>query len=71
MKLNISENDNSLDLDLAMDVSEFFRLKENRAAEILEDVKSAVRSWRSVATKYGISRSEQELKAIAFQRAER
>jgi serine/threonine-protein kinase HipA len=71
LKLNISENDNSLDLDLAMDVSEYFRLRENRAAEILEDVKSAVRSWRSVATKYGISRSEQELKAIAFQRAER
>ncbi len=71
LKLNISENDNSLDLDLAMDVSEFFRLNENRAAEILEDVKSAVRSWRSVATKYGISRSEQELKALAFHRAER
>lgn len=70
LKLNISDNDNSLDLDLAMEVSDFFRLKKIRASEILEEVKSSVRNWRSIATKYRISRSDQELKAIAFQRAE-
>ena len=70
LKLNISDSDNSLDLDLAMEVSEFFRLGEERASEIIEEVKSAVRNWRDIATKYGISRANQELKAIAFQRAE-
>ena len=70
LKLNISDTDNSLDLDLAIEVSEFFRLGENRAREIIKEVKSSVRNWKKIATKYGISRSEQELKAMAFQRAE-
>lgn len=69
LKLNISDEDNSLDLDLAMEVAEFFRLSEERSTEIIEEVKTAVRSWKKVATKYGISRSEQELKAMAFRGA--
>lgn len=67
LKLNISDEDNSLDLDLALEVCEFFRLSENRAKEIIEEVKAAVINWRNVADKYGISRAEQELKALAFQ----
>lgn len=67
LKLNISDDDNSLDLDLALEVCEFFRLSENRAKEIIEEVKAAVINWRNVADKYGISRAEQELKAQAFQ----
>lgn len=67
LKLNISDEDNSLDLDLAMEVCEFFRLSEDRAMEIIEEVKAAVLNWRNVADKYGISRAEQELKALAFQ----
>lgn len=66
LKLNISDEDNSLDLDLVMGVSEFFRLSEERATEIMEEVKVAVSSWTEVATKYGISRREQELKSMAF-----
>ncbi|NOQ71134.1 MAG: type II toxin-antitoxin system HipA family toxin [Crocinitomix sp.] len=69
LKLNISDNDNALDLDLAMSVHEFFRLKEAKANEIIEEVKSSVRKWKTVATKYGISRAEQEIKALAFSRA--
>lgn len=70
LKLNISEDDNALDLDLALEVCSYFRLKEDRANEIIEEVKSAVRNWRNVATKYGISNAEQELKSMAFSRAE-
>ena len=70
LKLNISYSDNSLDLDLAMEVSEYFRLDSTKAGLIMEEVKSAVRNWRFVANKYGIARSDQELKAIAFHRAE-
>ena len=66
LKLNISDEDNSLDLDLAMEVSEFFRLSEERATEIIDEVTVAVRNWKQVATKYGISKAEQELKSIAF-----
>lgn len=70
LKLNISEDDNALDLDLALEVCSYFRLKEDRANEIIEEVKSAVRNWRNVATKYGISNAEQELKSMAFSRAD-
>ena len=64
--MNISDEDNSLDLNLAMEVSEFFRLTEKRANEIMEEVLTAVGNWKEVAIKYGISRVEQELKALAF-----
>ena len=70
LKLNISEDDNALDLNLALEVCVYFRLKEDRAIEIIEEVKAAVKDWQSVATKYGISRAEQELKSMAFSRAE-
>jgi serine/threonine-protein kinase HipA len=69
LKLNISDDDNSLDLNLAMDVSEFFRLSKKRATEIIEEVRIAVDNWKDVATKYGLSRTDQELKALAFKTA--
>mgnify|MGYP005838284695 CR=1 FL=1 len=66
LKLNISETDNSLDLDLALDVCEYFRLGSKQAKEIIEEVKQSVRKWKKIASKYSISKSEQELKAAAF-----
>ena len=69
LKLNISDHDNSLDLDLAIEVSEYFRLSEKRTNEIIREVVSSVRNWKRLASKYGISRSDQELKALAFRRA--
>jgi serine/threonine-protein kinase HipA len=66
LKLNISDEDNSLDLNLAMEVSEFFRLSEKRADEIKEEIVNVVSGWKEIAIKYGISRVEQELKAVAF-----
>lgn len=68
LKLNISENDNALDLELAMEVLPYFRIKETRGKEIIEEVQAAVKNWRTVASKYGISKAEQELKARAFSR---
>lgn len=70
LTLNISDDDNSLDLDLAMQVHEFFRLSEQQATTIIKEVKDAVRKWRDIATEYQISRGEQDLKAMAFQNAE-
>jgi len=66
LMLNISDNDNALDLNLAMEVSDYFRLTEAKANQIIDKVLAAVQQWRRIATKYGISRAEQELKAIAF-----
>ncbi|WP_223274603.1 type II toxin-antitoxin system HipA family toxin [Salibacter halophilus] len=66
LSLNISEDDNSLNLDLAIDVCEYFRLSKDRAYEIIKEVKKAVSSWRIKAKRYGISKAEQELKERAF-----
>lgn len=69
LKLNIRESDNSLDLDLAMEVHEYFRLTKDRAFHIIREIKQSVQSWRKIAIKMGISKPEQELKSKAFQQA--
>jgi len=66
LKLNISENDNSLDFDLALSVAEHFGLNKKRSDEILNEVKLAVSSWQKIATKYGIPESEQVIMASAI-----
>tara|TARA_B110000305_G_C19247393_1_gene543016 strand:- start:388 stop:717 length:330 start_codon:yes stop_codon:yes gene_type:complete len=69
LKLNISENDNSLSLELALDVATYFRLSPKKATEIIDKVQKAVQPWRAIATRYNISRGEQALKANAFRHA--
>lgn len=66
LKLNISENDNSLDFDLALSVAKYFGLDDAQARAILSEIKSVVSNWQRHATEYGISRMEQELVARAF-----
>ena len=66
LKLNISETDNSLNLDLAMEVSKYFRLSEQQASEIISVVKNSINSWKNVAAKYKISQTEQERMSNAF-----
>lgn len=66
LKLNISEDDNSLDFDLALSVASYFRLSDNDAVAIIDNTKSIVSNWRTVASKYGISSSEQDLMRLAF-----
>ncbi|WP_179317206.1 type II toxin-antitoxin system HipA family toxin [Winogradskyella undariae] len=66
LKLNISEDDNALDLDLALAVAPYFRLEEKEASHIIQEITHVVSNWKIIANKYGLSRREQELKASAF-----
>jgi serine/threonine-protein kinase HipA len=66
LKLNISENDNSLDLDLAMDVANNFRIDLKNATQIKLDVIKSVSNWRMIAKKFGVSKNEQEIMTKAF-----
>ncbi|NOU17022.1 MAG: HipA domain-containing protein [Bacteroidales bacterium] len=68
LSLNISLEDNSLDLNVALGVIDYFRLDKEKALSIIEQVKKSVSNWRSVANKYKLSRSEQDSMAIAFNR---
>jgi serine/threonine-protein kinase HipA len=66
LKLNISEHDNALEVDLALIVVPYFRIKPEKAKEIVATVKKVVSTWQTVANKYKISRNEQELMRRAF-----
>ena len=66
LKLNISLDDNSLDLDLVLSVSDFFRLEKKEAQTIIEQIKKVVSNWRQEAKNYQISSSEQDRMENAF-----
>jgi serine/threonine-protein kinase HipA len=66
LKLNISENDNALDIDLALEVAKFFRLNHQKAKHIADEIKQSVAQWQKIASKYKISRNEQEMVSRAF-----
>ncbi len=68
LSLNISLDDNSLDLDLALEVADYFRLTNADALKKIDNIKKAVINWRSVANKHQLPRSEQELMAKVFER---
>ena len=67
LSLNISEMDNSLDLELALSVAEYFRVDKQKANLIIEQVKSSVSNWRSVAKDIGIPKAEQDRMSKAFE----
>jgi len=66
LKLNISEEDNSLDFDLALSVAPYFRLAKKEAADIIENIKLIVSRWDETAGKYQISKSERDMMSFAF-----
>jgi len=66
LNLNISETDNSLSFDLALEVAHHFRLDPDEADKSLNVVKAAVAGWRDVASSHDISRSEQDAITPAF-----
>lgn len=66
LKLNISEHDNAMNLDLALSVAPYFRIQGKAVAELIENMKSIVMQWPNIATSLGISPKEQEKMAPAF-----
>lgn len=66
LKLNVSESDNSQDLELARRVARHFRVGPARAQEVIDEVSAAVRLWPVAATSTGISKADQQRMAAAF-----
>lgn len=66
LSLNITEADNSLDLDLAMEISGYFRLSERKALQIIKKVGAVVKDWKKVAANYKIPNAERERMSAAF-----
>lgn len=66
LALNINEDDNSLDLELARTVISYFRISKTKAEAIIKEVQNSVKNWRSIAGKLGLSKREQDLMEGAF-----
>jgi len=69
LKLNVSEVDNALDLDIARAVAPYFRVTPEAANAIIERGASIVGQWRKIADNLRISNREQERMASAFRLA--
>jgi serine/threonine-protein kinase HipA len=63
----INEDDSTASLALAMDVARYFELDAAKAREISKQIGKAVSKWRAEATRHGISKSETERMASAFE----
>lgn len=68
LNLNITESDNSLDYEVALEVAEYFRLNPREARRNLDEVKQAVAGWRDAASRFGIGRAERDAMEVAFSR---
>jgi len=66
LSLNIDINDNSLDLDLALSVGEYFLLTKEQMSVVIEEVQSVIKTWPLLAKKLKIPNSEQIMMERAF-----
>jgi serine/threonine-protein kinase HipA len=66
LSLNISEQSNDLDLDLAREVAEKFRVNKEKRETIINKVTKAVSHWKEVAGRIGISRNDMLSMESAF-----
>jgi serine/threonine-protein kinase HipA len=69
LTLNISETDNSLDLNLVRSVAPFFRLTAKAADEIVESSQAVVKQWRKIARRLALSARARDRMASAFRLA--
>ena len=67
LSLNVSEEDNSLSIDLAVKVAEQFMIPQKEAAALANEIVITVRdNWRKIAEKNGLSKSSIEYMKSAF-----
>jgi len=68
LSLNISLDDNSLNLDVPLEVAEYFRLTKQSGLKIIDQIKRSVSRWRNVVNLYQLPKAEQELMANVLNR---
>ena len=70
LSLNISKEDNRQNLDLALGVAPYFRVRNTRANQIVDEVTAAVCSWPELARKLAIPTHEISMMRSAFRVAD-
>jgi len=58
LSTNISLDDNSASLDLAMEVTSYFELTQSQASNIITEVKEAVSTWQNEAVQHDLTKTE-------------
>lgn len=67
LSLNVSEEDSTIDFDLAIDTAEYYGISDKEAKKIVEKISAAVRSnWERLAVSYKLSRDSIERMRPAF-----
>ena len=67
LSLNVDSDNNLIDFNLALSVAKLYSLTNTQALDSLKEIKNIVENnWRKLAQNYGISRSEIEGMAPAF-----
>ena len=66
LTLNISEADNTMDLELVRSVAPYFRVKAKTAKEIIVRSGTIVTQWPKIAAKLGVPPRERDRMASAF-----
>lgn len=67
LALNVSQEDNRISIDLAIETAHYYGVKESDAVRMAEEILATVRkNWERVARQYGLSRSDIEYKRPAF-----
>ena len=66
--LLISSTSNKADLIILLDACEDYMLNRNTAEKIILEVIEAIKGWRELATRLGLSKREMEMFAGVFER---
>jgi len=66
LTLNITEDDNSLDLELVMKVAQYFRISKQEAGSEIAKLKNVIARWPEIAAKYRLSGKEKDYMSAAF-----
>ena len=56
LSLNIDENDNSLDYELAVSTAPYFGIKKDEASKIVASTKEIIKQWKTIAQNFGLTR---------------
>jgi serine/threonine-protein kinase HipA len=68
LSLGITEEDSTLDMELALEMAEFYQIKPAAAKNIIANTKRVVaENWHILAKKYGLSRTAIERMSSAFE----
>jgi serine/threonine-protein kinase HipA len=68
LSLNINENSNELNIDLALEIAPYFKIKATSANKILKNMQLHIATWKTIAKKIGIARTEVEMMKSVFDR---